>query len=155
MKPAARTPRLKTGSERSPVVGRRLFARRRRNVLQQIARLAVQMPANRLQRGETEAFDLHLFQQRQVLLGNAYGLGQILGFHFALDEKDVQVDFYGHGALSVQMNCLFSRARATPSCWMRAITITTAAMNKLSRLPLSMPKVISVSHRPEVDAHHD
>jgi hypothetical protein len=67
-----------------------------RPVFQYIARLAVEHLADFLQRIETHALHLPRFQQRDILLRDAYAFGKLLRAHLALGQHDVEVHDYRH-----------------------------------------------------------
>lgn len=65
-------------------------------VFDHIAGLALQFPAYRLQRGETDGLGLSVFEDRQVGRRNIDAAGQFAERHLALGHHDVYIDDQSH-----------------------------------------------------------
>src|SRR6056297_833969 len=66
------------------------------DVLEQVARLAVQRPADGFERAETDRLDLAGLEQRQVGHRNAHALRQFRQRHFFPGQLDIEVDADAH-----------------------------------------------------------
>ena len=68
-----------------------------RSVFEDFTRLALQMFADGLQRGEADGLGLAGFEDGKILRRDVHAVGQIVQPHFALRENHVEIDDDGHG----------------------------------------------------------
>src|SRR5579862_960651 len=115
-----------------------LFARA---VFQDLARLALERRADLVEGREAHALHLAGFEQREIDLGDAHDLRQLLGAHLAARQHHVEIDDDRH-----QTNPAFSSATRRASAITRAMTSTAPATNR--RAASSVPKLSEISRWP-------
>src|SRR5690606_25020834 len=97
------------------VAGRagRLAASFSRPVLQQLAGLALQHPADRLQGREAHALDVALLEQREVGLADADRVSQLLRLHLAPRQHHVEVNHDRHQTMLLASSAVAAASRIT------------------------------------------
>jgi len=72
------------------------FGRRLGPVFQDVPRLAVEVFADCLQRGEADGSRLAGFEDGEIWGGDVHAVGEVVQTHFALGEDHVEIDDDGH-----------------------------------------------------------
>ena len=72
------------------------------DVIQEIARLAIELAAQSAQRGEANGLDLPRFYARQVVLRQPDALRQIVRGHLAAGQHDIQVNDHAHDTTTLR-----------------------------------------------------
>ena len=80
-------------------------------IFQQVAWLAVEMPANGLQRGEANGPRLAGFEDGQILRRDVHAIGQVIQPQLALRQHHIEVDDYRHVKPSAPVPLEFSVPR--------------------------------------------
>ena len=99
-----------TAMRNAMVVTRALLVR---PIFQNVAGLTIERAANVLQRVEAHALDLAGLQQRDVLLGDADALGELLGAHLAPRQHHVEVDDDRHHTKPAFSSAMRAASRMT------------------------------------------
>ena len=82
--------------------------------LEQLARLAIEFPAQGVERGKADGAGLVRFQHRQVRDGDADAVGQIGQREAAVEEKVIEIDAYSHFAASDRQRLVFIETSPCP-----------------------------------------
>lgn len=72
------------------------------DVIQEVARLAIELAAQSAQRGKTDGLDLSRFYARQVVLRQPDALRQIVRGHLAAGQHDIQVNDHAHDTTTLR-----------------------------------------------------
>src|SRR5690606_23205702 len=103
-----------------------------RHVLEDVARLALEHAADRLERREADGLGSPVLEHRDVRDGDAHGLGELGHGHLAPRELDVEVHHDRH-----QMTSL----RSSSSCVARTSRARMTAMRSAGASPHTIPPV--------------
>lgn len=72
------------------------------DVIQEVARLAIELAAQSAQRGKTDGLDLSRLDARQVVLRQSDALSQIVRGHLAAGQHDIQVNDHAHDTTTLR-----------------------------------------------------